>query len=104
MLLRGKEAERGGEPFVWGPTYRGWSPDLLAQLGGEDRDEWMREREEKQVEEYMEGKRCGCDWNDICERCAPPIVLRRWEAGCACRGSEVCIDCVDPKVLDDECA
>ncbi len=91
-----REARLGGRPFVWGPTWRGFAPDVLAEVGGEDGDAWVRDRED----DYERFKPCGCDTSEVCEDCAPPFVLRRWEAGCGCKGSEVCFDCADPDIWE----
>lgn len=81
-----------GEPFVWGPSYAGYSAASLAGLGGEVA---------RLQSEDDRGKRCGCDDAEVCEFCAPPQLLRRWAAGCSCSGSEVCIDCVDRTLLQE---
>lgn len=83
--IRNAARRPDGEPFVWGPSYAGHSTELLASVGGEDTNTWL----------IYEGtdKACGCGDAVICELCAPPEVLRRWAAGCDCKGSEVCIDC-----------
>jgi hypothetical protein len=92
-----KAVKRGGDPFVWGPTYRGWAPEVLAQLGGEDPNFWAPDPED---EYERQRKRCGCARDEFCEDCLPPHVLRRWDAGCGCKGAEVCIECVDPELLE----
>jgi hypothetical protein len=97
-----KEAARAGKPFVWGPTYLGWSAQALAEIGGEDGESWVRNRPDPQEEYEGQAKWCGCERDEFCPDCAPPQVLRRWEARCGCRGDEVCIECIDPNLLPPE--
>jgi hypothetical protein len=94
-----RQARRGGQALVWGPSYAGMGPELLAQIGGEDPEEWARQH----AEERARGKECGCSDDELCEDCAPEIVIRRWEAGCACKENFICPDC-HPEVFDDMCA
>jgi hypothetical protein len=96
-----KAAKRNGEPFVWGPSFFGFSPQDLAPIGsGEENNEWRRHESEDEYERQQ--KRCGCGPDEICDECAPPEVRRRWEARCGCAGSEVCIDCIDPELIPAE--
>jgi hypothetical protein len=90
-----RQAARGDEPFVWGPTYAGVAPDVLAKIGGEHPEEWARQ----QAEQAARGKPCGCADTEICEDCAPEIVLRRWAAGCDCESNFICPEC-HPELLD----
>ena len=96
-----KEAARAGTPFVWGPTFMGWSAQALAEIGGEDGESWVRNRPDPYEEQ---AKWCGCERDELCPDCAPPQVLRRMEARCGCRGDEVRIECIDPKLLPPELA
>jgi hypothetical protein len=93
-----KAAKRDGSPFVWGPTFRGWAPEVLAQLGGEDGNSWAPDPED---EYERQRKRC-CGENEVCEECAPTEILRRWFAGCGCQGREICIDCCPPDSIPEE--
>ena len=102
-----KEARRtNSKPFVWGPTYLGFPAHALVEAGGEDGDSWSRRPDP--VDEYLERletpKWCGCEYNEICEDCAPPHIQRRWAANCGCKGDQVCIDCCDPASIPPEFA